>query len=118
MRAVVETPRGGILHRMTTPRLALTLLLAAAAVLPAAAGAAPSTSAKDPAAVPLARAAEMSSVWGRCESARSAHRLLTIARRTSAVRPRVNRARAAVIAWRSVERDCSKPFNGPRVWVG
>ncbi|MEQ8833753.1 MAG: hypothetical protein RIB67_04835 [Miltoncostaeaceae bacterium] len=107
---------------MTTPRLALTLLVAAAAVVPATAAttaaAAPLKPAKDPAAAPLARAAEMSQVWGRCQTARPAHRLLTIAKRTPAVRPRVKRAKAAVIKWRSVERVCSKPFNGPRVWLG
>lgn len=111
----------GILLRMTTPRLALTLLVAAAAVVPAAAApsaqAAPARSAADPAAAPLAVASEMAGVWGRCETARPAHRLLRVAKRTGPVRPRVKRARAAVIRWRMVERTCSKPFNGPRVWV-
>ncbi len=103
------------------PRTAHIILIAVLALLAvtAVAQAAPSSSAaKDPAAAPIATATKLSQTWGRCPSARTAHRTLAIARRTRAAKPRVKRARAAVRAWRGVQRECSKPVDQPIVIVG
>jgi hypothetical protein len=112
---------------MTGTRIALLIALALALLVPAlaqgapmAAGPAPAASAvtKDPAAAALAQARRLSADWGRCPTSRPAHRLLGIATRTRAPRPRVQRARAALRAWRLVAADCSKPLPQPSVIVG
>ena len=109
---------------MSLPRIAFLVAVALVALAPVAAQAAPakvpavSAVAKDPAATPLALARSLSADWGRCPTSRPAHRLLGIAARTRAPRPRVQRARAAVRAWRAVVADCSKPVPQPSVMVG
>jgi hypothetical protein len=106
-------------------RIALLVALALVALAPVAASAAkgpangPLASAKkDPAAAPLTKASTLATDWGRCPTSRPAHRLLTIASRTRANRPRVQRARAALRAWQRVVTDCSKPVEQPQVFVG
>lgn len=102
---------------MPNIRIILTIALLALIATAALAQGAPSRSA-DPAAGQIAAATELSKTWGRCPTARPAHRALSLARRTKAAKPRVRRARAAVRAWRGVERDCSKPIDQPTVVVG
>lgn len=103
------------MSRIRNLLLIAVLALAATAAL---AQGAPAGVAKDPAAAPIATATQLSKTWGRCPTARSAHRTLAIARRTKATKPRVRRARAAVRAWRDVARECSKPVEQPTVIVG
>lgn len=107
-------------HPADVPRIlriiAITALIVLAGVTVA--QGAPAGAAKDPAAAPIATATALSQTWGRCPSARTAHHVLAVARRTRAVKPRVKRARAAVRAWRGVVRECSKPIEQPIVIVG
>jgi hypothetical protein len=63
----------------------------------------------------IARAAALADRWGRCPTARPAHRALARARRTAAPRPRARRARVALRSWRSVARECSRPVDQPTV---
>ena len=72
----------------------------------------------DRAAPVLRQAQRLATDWGRCPTARPAHRLLAIARRTRAATPRLARARRALGAWRQVVVDCSKPQPLPQVVVG
>jgi hypothetical protein len=94
-----------------------TLIAVAAAVAAIAAGGlgAPAPSAAAPGDALLARAGTLSQQWGRCPTSRPAHRVLAVARRTSAPRPRVRRARAAVRSWHAVARECSRPVPQPTV---
>lgn len=98
--------------------IAVTALVAGVPALTHGAGDAAAARAKDPAAKPLARATALSKSWGRCPTARPAHRLLNRAQRTRAAKPRVVRARAAVRAWRGVAATCSKPVPQPTVVLG
>jgi hypothetical protein len=66
----------------------------------------------------LARAEALSQQWGRCPTARPAHRVLAEARRTSEPRPRVRRARAALRAWSAVAQECARPVPQPTVSPG
>jgi hypothetical protein len=66
----------------------------------------------------LAKASVLATDWGRCPSSRPAHRLLSIAHRTRATKPRVQRARSALRAWRQVVAECSKPVQQPQVTIG
>lgn len=112
---------------VTITRISLLIAIALIALAPAGASAAhgPSNAplaqaapAKDPAAAVLAKASVLATDWGRCPTSRPAHRLLSIAGRTRANRPRVQRARAALRAWQRVVTDCSKPVEQPQVIVG
>ena len=89
-------------------------LVALTALAPAVAGAAPA-SASAPGDRAIARAEALSAQWGRCPTARPAHRVLAQARRTAAPRPRAARARAAVRSWSRVARECSRPVPMPTV---
>jgi hypothetical protein len=94
-------------------RLASTIAATAASGLllfPAlgAAGASP-----PPGAAALARAEALAQKWGRCPTARRAHRLLAIAEATTAPKPRARRARAALRAWTDVAHACSQPVDQP-----
>jgi flagellar basal body-associated protein FliL len=113
--------------RVPITRIPLLIVIALIAVVPAGASAAhgasqashaKATPAKDPAAAVLAKASALATEWARCATSRPAHRLLSIANRTRATRPRVQRARAALRAWRLVVADCSKPVDQPQVIVG
>lgn len=113
--------------RVTITRISLLVAIALIALAPVAASAAhgPSatplaqgTPAKDPAAAVLAKASVLATDWGRCPTSRPAHRLLSIASRTRATKPRVQRARAALRAWQQVVADCSKPVEQPQVIIG
>jgi hypothetical protein len=95
-------------------RLAIVLAaLAAIAPLAVAGAAAPA-----PGDALIAQARELAGDWGRCPTARPAARVLAQAERTSAPRPRVRRARAAVRAWHGVARDCARPVPQPTVTPG
>lgn len=97
--------------RAAAPLLALAgliALLSLAAPRPAEAGPAPGARA-------IAQATELAREWGRCPTARPAHRALARAVRTRAPRPRAVRARAAVRAWREVARECARPVPLPTV---
>ena len=76
---------------------------------------APDPSTAAPGDALLARAEALSQQWGRCPTSRPAHRVLAVARRTSAPRPRVRRARAALRSWHGVARECSRPVPQPSV---
>lgn len=93
----------------------LFVVAAAAAAIAIGGLGAPDASAAAPGDALLARAGALSQQWGRCPTARPAHRVLSVARRTSAPRPRVRRARAAVRRWHAVARECSRPVPQPTV---
>jgi hypothetical protein len=92
---------------MTYRRLVIALSVAALALSAANGVAAPSAS---PA---LREAQELSSVWGRCATARPAHRALTLAEKPAAKRVRVTRANRALGAWQRVIVECSAPIDLP-----
>ncbi|WP_217914227.1 hypothetical protein [Miltoncostaea marina] len=97
-------------------RTALAIALTAlAALTPALAAGAPGHGAPAPGDRLVARADAMAAQWGRCPTARTAHRVLAQARRTTAPRPRVRRARAAVRSWQGVARECARPVPMPSV---
>ncbi len=101
-------------HREPPLRTVLALLLVAlAALIPALGAAAPASAAPGDAAI--ARAGTLATQWGRCPTARPAHRVLAQARRTEAPRPRARRAHAALRAWTEVARVCARPVPQPRV---
>ena len=66
----------------------------------------------------IAKAHDLAGTWGRCPTARPAARVLALAERTKAPRPRVRRARVALGAWRSVARECAQPVAQPTVTPG
>ena len=106
--------------RMLIRRLALTTAIAAAAFVPTVALAAPQApaSAQDPASSALRAADTLAADWGRCATARPAHRMLAIAHTTRARQMRMHRAQGALRAWRTVKQECSKPVAQPQVSVG
>ncbi len=95
---------------MLRPVLVIALVLAALAAPVLAAPPPPA-----PGAAAIMRAEALSARWGRCPTARPAQRLLDVAERTTAPRPRVRRARAALRAWTAVARDCAQPVDQPTV---
>ncbi len=95
-------------------RTALVLIAALAiGLVPALAGAAPSPRAV--AAADIARADALSAQWGRCPTARPAHRILALAKRTRKPALRATRARSSVRGWRTVARVCAQPVPQPSV---
>jgi len=96
--------------------LLVTVAATATLALGAAVGTQPAVAA--PGDALLSRAEALSQQWGRCPTARPAHRVLAVARRTSAPRPRVRRARAALRAWNGVAEACSRPVPQPAVTPG
>jgi hypothetical protein len=97
--------------RAAPPLLALAALVALLAL----AAPRPAAGAQAPGAPAIAQAGELAREWGRCPTARPAHRALARAVRTRAPRPRVLRARAALRAWRQVARECTRPVPLPTV---
>lgn len=77
--------------------------------------AAGSAAAPAPGDAAIAKATSLSQQWGRCPTARPAHRLLAQAVRTTKPRPRARRARVALRAWTEVARVCSRPVDQPTV---
>ena len=74
-----------------------------------------SSSAPGPGDAIIARAQDLAGKWGRCPTARPAARVLALAERTTAPRPRVRRAKVALAAWHSVARECAQPVDQPTV---
>jgi len=96
------------------------LVIAAVGIAALASLAAPGVAAPAPAPgdALIARAQALAGTWGRCPTARPAARALALAERTTAPRPRVRRARAALGAWQSVARECAQPVAQPTVTPG
>jgi len=91
-----------------TRRLLATLAVTAALAVPASPGAAAPAAGE----VALRDAAALAATWGRCPTARPAHRALAQAKRL----PRSRRAPAALrarAAWRTVRAECSAPVALP-----
>jgi hypothetical protein len=101
---------GGVANRLV---IAVVGIAAVASV--AVPGLASSSSAPAPGDAIIARAHDLAGKWGRCPTARPAARVLALAERTKAPRPRVRRARAALGAWKAVARDCAQPVAEPTV---
>jgi hypothetical protein len=99
------------------PSLLLAVPAAAAALAIGAIGA-PQPAAAAPGDALIARAGALADQWGRCPTARPAHRVLAAARRTERPRPRVRRARAALRAWNGVAEACARPVPQPTVTLG
>lgn len=99
-------------------RSALIAVPAAAAALALGALGGSQPAAAAPGDALLARAEALSQQWGRCPTARPAHRVLAEARRTTEPRPRVRRARAALRAWTGVAEQCARPVPQPTVIPG
>lgn len=96
----------------------LVLLIALLLVVSAAPlAAAPAPAPPAPGAALIVRAEALAAQWGRCPTARPAHRVLDQARRTTAPVPRVRRARAALRSWTAVARECARPVAQPEVIV-
>jgi hypothetical protein len=113
LRGVTERPpppEGSVLRLVL---LATLVLLACTAPL----SAAPAPEPPAPGAAILVRAEALAAQWGRCPTARPAHRVLDQARRTTAPVPRVRRARAALRSWTAVARECARPVAQPEVIV-
>ncbi len=96
-------------------RLVIAVVGIAALASVAVPGLASSSSAPAPGDAIIARAHDLAGKWGRCPTARPAAQVLALAERTTAPRPRVRRARAALGAWNSVARECSQPVAEPTV---
>ena len=88
-------------------RLLIALSVTAAFAVPAAT---PVVAAPSPA---LRQAQELASTWGRCATARPAHRALAIAQKPAAMKVRVVRAHRALEAWQRVVVECSAPIDLP-----
>jgi len=99
--------------RRSLPRLAASL--AALALLPLGGALAGPPA---PGGAAIASAEALAAEWGRCPTARPAHRVLARAKATREARPRARRARAAVRAWEGVARDCARPVDQPTVSPG
>lgn len=88
-------------------RLVVALSVTAAFALPIAA---PAVAAPSPA---LRQAQDLASTWGRCATARPAHRALSLAEKPAAMKVRVARAHRALDAWQQVVVECSAPIDLP-----
>jgi hypothetical protein len=89
------------------PRLLIALSITAALALPIAA---PVVAAPSPA---LRQAQDLASTWGRCATARPAHRALALAEKPATMKLRVLRAHRALEAWQQVVVECSEPIDLP-----
>jgi hypothetical protein len=95
---------------VNTPRLLLVALSASAAIaLPIGA---PVIAAPSPAPA-LRHAEDLAATWGRCATARPAHRALALAQKPAAMKVRVVRAHRALDAWQQVVVECSAPIDLP-----
>jgi hypothetical protein len=90
-------------------RLLIALSVTAAFALPIAA---PAVAAPSPAQT-LRQAEDLASTWGRCPTARPAHRALALAEKPAAMKVRIVRAHRALDAWQQVVVECSAPIDLP-----